>query len=221
MKTLIATLAIALTISGVAHAGGSPDENDFGAGTRKALPQVIPDQYEIQKEVEAEIFSKPQIKPEPLRSMPVAEPVIIADASPKSECWAPFRWIDPNCYVPGDYYEGSQADWHTVDVERTTSRTTQVCFPDSKRGRRDAKKFERMVNGKRGKSYAEKRGYDSVKGELTSDGLHVDLTLTKTIITRQKRRGDGPGRSGRGSGTASNSNGMAHGGSSGIDSGNW
>lgn len=203
MKTLATgIIAFTLTVAGAAYAGGNPDENDFGVGTRDPLPQaapVIPDQYEIQRREEEKFFAKPQIKPEHLKAEPDEETVQIVRAEPESECKHAFDFLADligGCYqlnaTLGDTDVEPAPDGPQFET-RTKTETKMGKF----RSKRSAKRFARAKKAK---------GYDvEIERIRTKYGKRYKVTATKTTSFQVEVERDSGSRDTE---TSAESNGM-------------
>ena len=232
----LATLTItAFTVLGTAaFAGGNPEDEQNGYMTRERLEApapMVPDQHEIQRQVEAEIFAKPQIKPEPLKTEVREEPVIIARAEPKSECWTPFSWLAEQlggeCYRDSNFHNPSPIGRSFMETEiDTRDRVFEKDFEKKFKGRYGKKRAQRFAAYKerllsRIEQQIEKSGDYDLEYEVTVNGrkVTVQVTLdklgTRTVLTQIRndaRDNDSYG------GTANDSNGMR---GDSRDSGNW
>lgn len=210
------TLAIAFTVlvSGTAFAGGNPDEEQDGAMTRDPLPQaapVIPDQHEIKRQIEAEIFSEPTLARKPL-VVHTPDPVPVAAHEPKSECWAPFVWLanilptGDDCYRDSNFHNPAAVGFSTIHG----TRTVEVEKTDRFHGKfgKGYKGFYRAIS----KKYElTKKGYKARLGYSKRHGwkVHAKKTYTEEIQvpTVTRIRNDRIDRD-RNGGTAGDSNGM-------------
>ena len=217
----LATLAITFTVllAGSAHAGGNPDDNEpMGVMTREPLPQaapVIPDQDEIKRKIEAEIFAEPQIPEGYLRAEKLDEarmttPITIARAEPEGECVAVFEWLASalggTCELNGLYADGQNAvgpdaEFETRDVITVSSKTKKF------RTKHKARKFAKK---------ARKKNAGNPNVTVTRNGKKV--TITTTIVTPTLFQVESNGNDSGSGGTADHSNGMR---GDDRDSGNW
>ena len=215
MKTIAGFAAGIVLASSVAVAGGNPDENDFGVGTRDP---IVRDQYQVQQEVEAEVFSKPQINRKPLRTgiaageelaAELSDPLVVPEK--ESECWAPFSWLASQlggeCYRDSNFHNPSAVSFHTVE---TVSFRDEIETKDKKvrtHSKRAARRLAGILN-----RYSEKiagyYGYDDLTA--IAKGKKVKVTLSKTVQvpykTLTKIRSDARGADN--GGTADRSSGM-------------
>lgn len=230
MKIVAGTIVGIVLASSVAFAGGNPDEEDFGMMTREALPNAqplavttpdpAPDQYQIQREIEAEVrkgwvkmnLSAPadndSVNAEPVK------PVIIARAEPNHECAWLFRVaaeaLGGECFRDSNFHNPGVVG-HSTEREVTTETTVDKqkrSFKKSRKGYYAAKRYARSLH-KQG--YKVRIGFR--KGKIKVVGKKV---TTITFVTLTKVRNDAAGSSG--GGTAADSNGMR---GDDRDSGNW
>lgn len=209
MKTIVGIAAGIVLVSSAAFAGGNPE--DYPGEALKAIHEhameqeaapVVPDQYQIQEQVEREIFAKPQLKPA-LTDEPKEE-IQIARVEAESECWAPFSWLAKQmggeCYRDSNFHNPSPVGY---SYDREVTQETRVdkekrSFRKSRKGFYKAVRYAKSLH---------KQGYKVRvgirKGKIKVVGKKVTTFNVETLTkVRNDRNGGSSG------GTMGDSNGM-------------
>ena len=162
MKIVAGTIAGIVLVSTAAFAGGNPDEEQDGFMTRQQIERAeeageikvfreIPDQHEIQRRVEAEIFAKPQLQPV-IVDEPAEEPITIARTEPVAECVAIFEWfakqLGGECFRDSNFHNPSPVGYTTVRevTEETRVERKKRSFHKTRKGYRAAKHFAHKLH---------------------------------------------------------------------------
>lgn len=215
MRSLIAITAFTVAVATGALAGGNPEEENTGFMTRERIeapkPVQIPDQFKIQRQIEAEILRGSEGS-DTLDNAPTMTATEIADEQDGGFDWADcasfFSWLPVACSSEEfSDHNPSPTGYHTVTAEKEI---------EVEKTKRVSKKFKSKRSAYRKARKLSKRGW-KVKVRRARHGWKVygkkTVTTIEVVTVTKRVRGDGRPDGGRN--TAADSNFSDGGGGSG------